>query len=215
MVVRGAKIYLATYYDNPGNGASRVTYTTNASGSWTHVTVSTGLSNGTHISSASLTTYDGRPMLAYVKQGHVIYARGLTSIGNFTHETAAPADNGADSQPSVAINPKNDWPMIVWAQSNGTQYAYRNAAGWHSYRVMNGTVRALLEFDVSGHGHIAAADGAGGLWYSMRSGGTWNNAHLYSHTVSNLGGMGFGDHIEISYIRGASHLYWVSSYTGC
>ncbi len=86
LVVRGSRIYLATYYENPGNGASRVTYTTNASGSWTHVTVASGLSNGTHISSASLTTYDGKPMLAYIKHNHLVYARGLTSVGHFTHE---------------------------------------------------------------------------------------------------------------------------------
>ncbi len=105
--------------------------------------------------------------------------------------------------------------MIVWAQSDGTHYAYRNAAGWHSYLVVDGSVRALLKFDSSGHGHIAAADGNGGLWYSVRMGGSWQSTQVDSHIVSDLGGIGFGAHIEISYIRGASHLYWVSSYAGC
>jgi len=215
LLVHGSKIYLATYYQNPGNGAARVTYTTNASGSWTHVVVASGLSKGTHISSASLATYDGKPMLAYIKHNHVIYARGLTSTGSFTHETAAATSGSAYKQPSVAINPSNDWPMTVWAQSDGTHYAYRNANGWYSYRVMDGSARALLAFDSTGHGHIAAADGNGGLWYAIRSGGTWNKAHVDSHIVSDLGGIGFGDHVEISYIRGASHLYWASSYSGC
>ena len=81
-------------------------------------------------------------MLAYIRQGQLIYARGLTSTGQFTHETAATTGAGASSQPSVKINPNNEWQMIVWAQADGTHYAYRNAHGWDSYRVMKGSVSA-------------------------------------------------------------------------
>ena len=123
LVVHGTKIYMATIH-----GTSRVSYFTNASGSWTHATVATA----PHITRASLSTYDGKPMLAYVKQGHLVYARGQTSTGSFVHETAATTGPGATSQPSVAINDLNDWPMIAWAQADGTHYAYRNAQGWYS-----------------------------------------------------------------------------------
>jgi hypothetical protein len=214
LVVNGLTIALATIR-GAGNGASAVSYVTNSSGSWTHVTVANGLPTDTHISSASLAMYDGKPMLAYVKKGHLIYARGLTRIGNFIHETAATTGPSADSQPSVAINPKNDWPMIVWAQADGTHYAYRNAQGWYSYRVMQGGVRALLAFDLGGYPYIAAADGTGGLWYADRLTGPWQAIKLDSHPVSDLAGIGFSDHIEISYLRANSRLFWVASFSGC
>jgi hypothetical protein len=206
IVVHGAKIYLATVH-----GTSRVSYFTNASGSWTHVSVA----SGTHISRASLSTYDGKPMLAYIKQGHLIYARGQTSTGNFVHETAAATGPGASSEPSVAINPTSDWPMIVWAQADGTHYAYRNAHGWYSYRVMQGSVRAVLAFNGS-TGQIVAADGAGGLWYAEQYSGSWHADQLDVHTVSDLGGIGFSDmSTSISYIRGTSHLFSIMAYFGC
>jgi hypothetical protein len=206
LIVHGAKIYLAT-----SHGTSRVSYFTNASGSWTHVSVA----SGTHIGHASLTTYDGKPMLAYIKQGHLIYARGQTSTGNFTHVTAATTGPGATSQPSVAINPNNQWQMIVWAQTDGTHYAYSNAHGWYSYHVMQGSVRALLAFDPNGHPKIVAADGPGGLWYAERYNGSWHASRIDVHNISDLGGIGFGAETEISYVRGTAHLYWVASYTGC
>jgi hypothetical protein len=206
LVVRGAKIYLAT-----SHGTSRVSYFTNASGPWTRVSVATG----PHLGHASLTTYDGKPMLAYIKQGHLIYARGLTSTGQFTHETAATTGAGASSQPSVKINPNNEWQMIVWAQADGTHYAYRNAHGWYSYRVMKGSVSALLAFDTNGHPRIVAADGVGGLWVAQRISGKWSASRIDVHNISELGGIGFGAEMEISYVRGAAHLYWIASSTGC
>jgi hypothetical protein len=204
--VHGARTALATKH-----GANRVSYFTNASGSWTHVTVATGQP----ISSASLTMYDAKPMLAYIKHGHLIYARGLTTVGNFIYEKAAKTDLHASSEPSLAINPINERQMIVWAQADGTHYSYRNAKGWYAYRVMQGSVRALLVIDGGGAAHIAAADGAGGLWYAERVSGSWDTVRVDAHTVSSLGGIGFGNGIEISYLRGASHLFWVSSFSGC
>ena len=205
IVAHGAKIYLATF-NSPDPSVRQVLYLTNASGSWTHASVANGKPN--HIFQASLSTYDGKPMLAYVKSGHLIYARGLTSIGNFIHETAATTDSSATSEPSVAINPKNDWPMIAWTQSDGTHYGYRNANGWYSSRVMRGTGRALLAFDEGGIPHVATADGAGGLWYGWSYGGTWHSFHLDVHTVTDLGGLGTAvGGAQISYIRGTTHLY--------
>jgi hypothetical protein len=209
LVVHGAKIYLATIH-----GTSRVSYFTNASGAWTHVSVATA----THISRASLSTYDGKPMLAYIKSGHLVYARGLTSTGNFVHEAAAAVDSSAKAEPSVAINPKSDWPMIVWAQSDGTHYAYRDSDGWESYRVMKGSVRALLAIDDTGIAHIVSADGPGGLRYAIRYSGAWHREKLDAHAVSDLGGItSTYTTVTIAYIRSSSHLYSVISYEdmGC
>jgi hypothetical protein len=214
IAVHGARIALATVHV-AGNGASRVSYFTNASGSWTHVSVASGLSTDTHIGPASIAMYDGKPMLAYIKHGHLIYARGLTSVGNFIRETAATTDLDASSKPSLAINPINERQMIAWAQADGTHYAYRNAHGWYSYRVMQGSVRAVLAIDGGGTAHIAAADGAGGMWYAARVAGSWATVRVDVHTVSDLGGIGFGNGIEISYLRGTSRLFWVSSFSGC
>lgn len=207
LVVHGSKIYLATIH-----GTSRISYFTNASGSWTHTTVA----SAPHISRASLSTYDGNPMLAYIKQGHIVYARGQTSTGSFIHETAATAGSGATSIPSVAINEISDWPMIAWAQADGTHYAYRNAQGWYSYRVMQGSVRALLEINPNGASYILSADGTGGLWFASRFGGSWHAYQMDAHTVTDLGGMYFNDAVtNVSYIRAGTHLFSIYSYRGC
>jgi hypothetical protein len=207
LVVHGTKIYLATIH-----GTNRVSYFSNASGSWTRATVATA----PHISRASLSTYDGKPMLAYVKQGHLVYARGNTSTGSFVHETAATTGAGATSQPSVAINPKSDWPMIAWAQADGTHYAYRNSHGWYSYRVMHGSVRAILAFDSYGYGSILAADGAGGLWYASRTGSSWSVQQMDVHAVTDVGGLGMSDmSLGLSYLRNGTHLYSITQYFGC
>jgi hypothetical protein len=215
LVVHGGKIYLATLY-TAGDGTKRISYFTDASGPWTRTTVAGGPSSA-HISHASLTTYDGKPMLAYVKSGHLVYARGLTSTDHFTRETAAIVDSSAKSEPSVAINPKNDWPMIAWTQSDGTHYGYRNANGWYSKRVMRGTVRALLAFDSNGLASIASANGAGGLWFGQRISGSWVSVKLDGHTVTDLGGIGLVNRVIVSYARGisTSQIYWVSSSSGC
>jgi hypothetical protein len=213
--VHGSKIYLATIA-HPDPSAARVSYVTNASGSWTHATVASGLSN--RLYQAALTTYDGKPMLAYVKSGNLVYARGATSVGSFIHETAATVDATATSQPSVAINEANDWPMIVWTQSDGTHYGYRNANGWYSKRVMRGTSRAMLAFDASGYANVVSADGLGGLWFGHRYNGTWYSYKLDDHTVTDLGGLGMANgYPQISYIRGTTHLYSIISfeYHGC
>ncbi len=155
-------------------------------------------------------------MLAYIKHGHLVYARGQTSTGSFVHETAATTGAGASSEPSVAINPDNDWPMIVWAQADGTYYSYRNVHGWYSCRVMHGSVRAMLTFDAGGSGNILAADGAGGLWYAYRSGNSWSVEQMDVHEITDLGGMGFTNMTAgFSYIRAGTHLYSVSVYYGC
>jgi hypothetical protein len=207
LVVHGTKIYLATIH-----GTSRVSYFTNASGSWTHATVATA----PHISRASLSTYDGKPMLAYIKQGHVVYARGQTSTGSFVHENAATAGPGATSEPSVAINEISDWPMIAWAQADGTHYAYRNAQGWYSYRVMQGHVRAILEINPDGASYILSADGTGGLWLAARYGGSWHTFQLDVHTASDVAGMYFdGSITNASYIREGTHLFAINQYRGC
>jgi hypothetical protein len=214
LLVHGATISLAVIRAG-GNGASAVSYVTNASGSWTRVTVASGLRTGTRIGPASLAMYDGKPMLAYTRKGHLVYARGLSRIGNFVRETAAATDPAASSKPSLAINPLTGRQMIAWAQADGTHYAYRNAHGWYSHRVMQGSVRALLTFDTGGNPYIAAADGAGGLWYADRLAGSWHPAHLDAHGVSDLGGIGLSDHIEITYLRENSRLFWVASASGC
>jgi hypothetical protein len=215
IVVHGTKIYLATH-ETAGNGAGRVGYYTNASGSWTHVTVASGFPTDSPISLPSLVIYDELPMLAYTKQGYLYYARGATSTGDFTREKVAATDVDVSSAPSLAINPKNDRQMIAWAQADGTHYAYRNALGWWSYRVMQGSVRALLAFGPGGDPHIASAGGAGGLWYADRSSGSWLPIRLDTHNVSDLGGLAADYNVRISYLRGASrHLFAVDSYMGC
>jgi hypothetical protein len=208
LVVHGTKIYLATIH-----GTSRVSYFTNASGSWTHATVATA----PHISRSSLSTYDGKPMLAYIKQGHLVYARGQTSTGSFVHETAATTGPGATSQPSVAINEISDWPMIAWAQADGTHYAYRNAQGWYSYRVMQGSVRALLEITPDGASFILSADGTGGLWFASRyPSDPWHSGQMDAHTTTDVGGMYISDNItNVSYIRAGTHLFAIVQYSGC
>lgn len=215
IVVRGTKISLATH-NMAGNGAGQVSYFTNASGSWTHEIVASGFATDTPVSLPSLVVYDGLPMLAYIKHGHLFYARGTTITGNFTHEKVATTDLDVSSAPSLAINPNNDRQMIAWAQADGTHYAYRDADGdWYSYLVMQGSVRALLAFDDGGNPHIASADGVGGLWYANRYRAAWHPVRLDSHNVTDLGGIGLGYNVQISYIRGASHLFLVGSYTEC
>ncbi len=116
----------------------------------------------------------------------------------------------------MAINPDSDWPMVVWAQADGTHYAYKNAHGWYSYRVMHGSVRAILTFEAGGTGHILAADGAGGLWYAVRGSSSWSVDQMGVHEVTDLGGMGFTDATAgFSYIRGTTHLYQISEHFGC
>jgi hypothetical protein len=76
--------------------------------------------------------------------------------------------------------------MIAWAQADGTHDAYRNVHGWNSYRVMHGSVRAMLSFHPSGHGSILAADGGGGLWYATRGASAWHVQQVDVHEVTDL-----------------------------
>lgn len=212
-----AMISMATL-QRANSDATAVAFVANVSGSWTRVTVASGLSAGIAISPASLSSYDGKPMLAYLKHGRMVHARGLTSTGSFTHETAAHTDLDELVQPSVAI--KGGRPMIAWAQADGTHYAYQNAYGWYSSRVMPGRTRALLVFDSNGNAQIAAADYAGGLWLGFKNGSTWVTQQLDTHIVSDLGGIAFGGGsvmMEIAYQRGEgrTHLYSVRSITAC
>jgi hypothetical protein len=157
---------------------------------------------------------NGRPRIAYQRNGFIKLATGATTHGDFTREQVAPLPGHAN--PSLALN-ANDRAMIVWSVPDGTHYARRDAGVWYSSRVMPGHLDARLTLDSHG-AHVVAADGANGLWYgSGTTSANWTFHRLLNVAVSGLGGIGVapGGRIEIAYERGhANPRVWFIHTTG-
>ena len=136
------------------------------------------------------------------------------------HRAIHPRDGCDDrrrrlSQPSVKINPNNEWQMIVWAQADGTR-RHRNADGWgllpchEGQRERSSRIRhERPSQDRCGRRRRRAVDRAA----RQRLVGALSESTCT--TSLELGGIGFGAEMEISYVRGAEHLYWIASSTGC
>jgi len=212
IVSRNGTVAVATIGAN-ARGRRAISYFTNASGSWTHVTVATGSVGGGQLSPASLVVAkDGKPMLAYIAAGHLVYARGATPSGHFSHLQLA--RTGGHAMPSLALY--SGLPMVAWSDAAGSHYSYADADGdWYARRVMDGSIQTALTFDAMGHPNMAAADAAGGLHYATRANGAWHSEMLDSHTVLRVGGItAVNGATRVLYQRG-SDVFYESTFPGC